>query len=270
MPSPPPLSTAAIRAAVASPLALGMLVVGEAAAVAIHSIPLGAIGLVSYAALVAWDLVRAQEPPEAKPPPAPVLPSADSLHDPDARAALRSLQAAREQRERALALTPDAIRGTVQGALGTVDDLERHAAALLERCESLHGWLGGQDRTRLAAELSGLEERIRVTTDDTARADYGRARDAKAAQVRAVADIVDARERILANLARLVATLEGLPPQLVRLRALDEAALDRLGDELGGQLDELNGEMKLFETTLQSLATDAPWPPPPARSGVPA
>lgn len=254
-----------------SPLSLGVLGVGQLAAGLVHSVPLAAVGLLAYGALVAWDLVRTADPaPKLRAPEPPLLPDPASIRDPAVAAALRSILRTRVERSKAIALTPDAIRGPVQSALGAVDDLERHTSALVERAEALSAWLGSQDAGRLESELAALDERIRRTADPEAKDDYTRAREAKASQVQAVSDIGASRERILANLARIGATLEGLPPQLVRLRALDEAALDELGGELGGQLAALNGEMKLFESTLLSLSTDAPWSPPARRPGVSA
>ena len=66
-------------------------------------------------------------------------------------------------------------------------------------------------------------------------------------------DIDSARERIAANVARIVATLEGLPPKLVRMRALDAQAMDILTGTMNEELDAVNVDMAAFEETLKSL-----------------
>ena len=57
----------------------------------------------------------------------------------------------------------------------------------------------------------------------------------------------------LANLTRMVATLEALPPKVVRMRALDAQAMDALSGTMNDELERINGDIKAFEETLQSL-----------------
>ena len=44
-----------------------------------------------------------------------------------------------------------------------------------------------------------------------------------------------------------------LPAKIVRMRALDADAMDRLGGDVNGELERVNDEMKSFEETLRSL-----------------
>ena len=66
-------------------------------------------------------------------------------------------------------------------------------------------------------------------------------------------DIAAARERVVASLARMTATIEGLPPKIVRMKALDAQAMDALSGSMSDELARINGDMLVFEETLQSL-----------------
>ena len=57
----------------------------------------------------------------------------------------------------------------------------------------------------------------------------------------------------MANLSRIVATMEGLPPKIVRLRALDDQAVDKLSGTINEELENINGDLAAFEETLKSL-----------------
>ena len=55
----------------------------------------------------------------------------------------------------------------------------------------------------------------------------------------------------LGNLARLVATYQGLPGRVVHMRALDAQAVDALSGDVNQELDRMNHEMAAFEETLK-------------------
>ena len=65
-----------------------------------------------------------------------------------------------------------------------------------------------------------------------------------------------ARDRVLASLARILTTLEGIPTQIVKLRALDAQAVDDFSGDVGEQLDRINVEMGAFEETLETLVEE--------------
>ncbi len=50
----------------------------------------------------------------------------------------------------------------------------------------------------------------------------------------------------MANLARMVATLEGLSPKVVRMRALDAQGHGRASGTMNDELERINGDMKEF------------------------
>ena len=69
----------------------------------------------------------------------------------------------------------------------------------------------------------------------------------------ALVDIDTARERVLANLSRIAATMESLPAKVVRLRALDAQATESMYGDLNEELGRMNGEIGAFEETLKTF-----------------
>jgi hypothetical protein len=61
---------------------------------------------------------------------------------------------------------------------------------------------------------------------------------------------------VLASLARILTSLEGLPTQIVKMGALDAQAVDGFSGDVGEQLDRINVEMGAFEETLAALVEE--------------
>ena len=232
------------------------LVVAGAAAVgaaALHSVPVLALGGVAYAALVAWDLVTPAFWRKARAPEAEKLPDPSDLTDQSLRELVRSLEAGRERLDQVLAETPDEVKGHLGGVMASMVEMETGAARLVKRAEELGRYLATTDRAPVEQEIRSLADKARAARDAETRAEYEGARATRQEQLRALDDIAAARERVIANLVRTVATLEGLPPKVVRMRALDAQAMDALSGSISDELEHINGDMKVFEETLRSL-----------------
>lgn len=242
------------RAAI-GPLNLGVAGAAAVGAVALASWPIALLGGAAYATLVATDVVspafrkRVLHGRGA----APILPAASEVTDPTLRRAVESVTAARAEIDRIAAAVPERIRRNVTGALTAADELVGHAAALITRGEALARYLASADRAEAQAEVDRLHAQSVTSRDPAARAQYEQAAIAAAGRVRTLADIAVARERIVANLARLVAALRGVPPSLMQLQALDDQASDSLTGAVGGDLDRMNIELRAFEDTLATL-----------------
>jgi DNA repair exonuclease SbcCD ATPase subunit len=233
-------------------LNLTVLGSGLVAAVALHLPPVAAIGVLAYAAMVAWDAMGSSAPKPTTTP-EPDLPEPSRVADPDIRSLVVDLLRARAERAQVIGDTPDSVRTHLGSALASVSDLERNAAALIARAEDLQKWLATQDRSTVDADLARLADLAARTRDASARSEYEQAIEARRDQLRALEDVVSARDRILANLSRIAATLGSLPPRLVHMRALDAEALDTVGTDVSRDLQGLNQDVRLFEQTLQSL-----------------
>jgi hypothetical protein len=227
------------------------------AGAALMSWPLVAIGGVAYAALVGWDLANPDFWKRALGEGAPegvAFPNPDALGDADLAQTVRALLAARAELARVLVDTPADLQGNLAGALVQVTELERQAALLVKRGGDLGRYLGTVKVAQLKADLTALETRLRGARDAEARTQYEAARAAKQEQMRAVVDIDAAHDRVQAQLATIVATLEALPAKIIRMRALDAQAVDELSGNVKDELAHLNGEVRVFEETLRTLA----------------
>lgn len=248
----PPLGKVLVKSATSL---LNITVAGTAAvgAAALHMWPIAALGGAAYAALVAWDVMSPSFWKKALEPEPLKLPSPDDIHDPAAKEAARSLVAARKELSHVLSETSDEVKGHLGVALASVEELEQRVIHLIDRADDLARYLARIDPDSVRAEMRRLAEKTQRTRDKAAKEQYASALAAREEQLRAIEDIGNARERVAANLSRVIATLEGLPPKIVRMRALDAQAMDELSGTMNDELGRINGEMKAFEETLQSL-----------------
>jgi hypothetical protein len=234
---------------------VNLVVAGSAAvgAAALHSLPILALGGVAYGALVAWDLASPAFWKKARKTEAESLPDASDLTDQSLREVVRNLDAGRVKLDRVLAETPEMVKGHLAGVLGSIEEMEAGSARLVKRAEDLTRYLATTDLHAVRVEIESLTMRASTARDSVTRQQYESARTLREEQLRAVDDIAAARDRVMANLSRMVATLEGLSPKVVRMRALDAQAMDALSGTMNDELERINGDMKEFEETLQSL-----------------
>ncbi len=230
-------------------------VVGAAAvtAAALGSWPILAVGGAAYAALVGWDLASPEFWKKALKGESP-LPDPRKMADRDLAGAVEGIAAARAEVIRVLAETPPDIRANIAGATAQLGELERHAVGLCDRGETLGAYLKTVDGNKLRAEVQGLETRARAARDPQAKGQYQTALAARREQLQTIEDIENALDRIRAQLSSITAAYAGLPSKIVRMRALDAQALDELSGSVSEELATINGEIRVFEETLKSLA----------------
>ncbi|MEJ7728058.1 MAG: hypothetical protein WKG00_02475 [Polyangiaceae bacterium] len=233
---------------------LGVAGAAAVGAAALHSWPVLALGGAAYAALVAWDMVtpefwrKSRRGGTASP-----LPDPEKLGDPATREAVRAIRAAEAALEQVLAETPPEILKHLTVVLSTLRELEERAARLVHRAEAMAGYLRTADAGPVRADVERLADKARRARDEEARSQYESARAAREGQLLAISDIEDAQERIVANLSRIVATMESLPAQVVRMRVLDDQAMDALLGDMNHKLERVNGEIQSFEDALKNL-----------------
>jgi hypothetical protein len=234
---------------------VNLAVAGSAAvgAAALHSLPILALGGVAYAALVAWDLASPAFWKNAMAPEAARFPDPEKLLDTVLADVVRSLIAGRAKLAEVVAETPVEVKRHLGSVMTSMTEMEDGATRLVKRADDLSRYLATTDPAPIRREIDKLIDKARSARDDVAREQYESARQMREEQLRALDDIAGARERIMANLARMVATLEGLPPKLVRMRALDAQAMDALSGSMTDELDRINGDMKAFEETLRTI-----------------
>jgi len=246
--------------AAAGPLNLTVLGGAVLGAVALASWPIAALGGAAYAALVASDVSSAEFRKRvlfgrARPA---ALPDPRTLSDPEVRAAVERIAIARAGLEKVVKATPQRIQRNVTTALAAIDELQGHGAALAVRADELARYLAGCDLTGAQREAEALAARASHTGDASARASYQAAADAAHERVKGLDDIVTARDRALAHLARIESAIKAVPTKLVRLRALDDQASDALTGDVGAELERMNIDLRAFEQTLESLVEVKP------------
>ncbi len=234
---------------------LNLVVVGSAAvgAAALHSLPILAVGGVAYAALVAWDLASPTFWKKAMTPDPAAFPAPEKIKDLAVADAVRSFLAGRARLAAVLEESPDVVKSHVGTVMTSVTEMERGAVRLVKRAEDLTRYLATTDREPVQKEMAKLDQKIRAAGDPVTRQQYESALAMRQEQIRALDDIAGAKERLVANLTRMVATLEGLPPKLVRMGALDAQAMDALSGTMSEEIDSINGDIQAFEETLKTL-----------------
>jgi len=244
---------------VRGPINVSVLGAGVTGALVLGRWPLAALGGVAYAALVATDIANPQfwrrhvlgnrEPVE--------LPRPERIADADTRKAAEVIAAATAEIDRLAKATPERVVRHVRQTLSGIAELSGHAAKLVVRADELSRYLASVSWAEAEAEADELATRARAAQDPATREQYELASHAAAERMRALADVRTARERILANLSRIGATLRSIPPKLMRVRALDDQASDALTGDLGDEVGRMNLELTAFEQTLADLIAPA-------------
>ena len=222
-------------------LNLGVAGSSAVVATALHSVPVAAIGLAAYGALVAWDYVGGAGGSRAR---EVELPAESSLSTEQLRQTVKQIATAREERHRVLEGTPIDIRGHLIVALVSLTELETRAVRLIERADALARYLSGVDVGKVNEEAAKMAALAARATDKAAHEEYE------------LADLADAGDRVTANLTRIIATLEAFPSRVMRLRALDAQATEQSYGDIEGELGRVNSEIQIFEDTLKTLAQE--------------
>ena len=234
---------------------LAALGVGAVSAAALQSWSALALGGAAYLALAAWDLttesfwkrvIEGRAERES-------LPALRDVKDAEVRASVQRIQAARKSIDRALAEAPDEVSLQVRASLGGLEELDARAARLVELAEGLARHLASVDEVALREEARQLHEKSAAATDAESRTLYEEASQARQQQIAGMEDVRRARERLLANLARIVSNLEGVPTRVVRMRVLDAEGTSGSSDEIGWEIGRINGELAALEQTLEVL-----------------
>jgi hypothetical protein len=181
------------------------------------------------------------------------LPDPDKLLDVSLGDVVRSLIEVRAKLVEVLRDTPDEVKQHLAGVMTSMTEMEHGAVRLVKRADDLTRYLATADPIPIRREIDKLVEKARGARDEGTRKQYESARAMREEQLRALSDIAAARERVMAHLARLVATFEAFPAQIVRMRALDAQVMDALSGRMTDELDLINGDMKAFDETLASL-----------------
>ena len=244
--------------AVTSPLNVSVMALASAGAAAMGSVGLLAAGGVAYAAMVAWDLSSKSFWTKLAAPlrKTPELPDPEGLFDRETKQAVVRIAAARSQINRVMSETPDTVATHVEPVVASLAELDGRVARLALRADQIARHLAVSSIEDLRAEIDSLAAKAAGARDLDAKKQYREAQAARQTQLGNLNELTAAHDRVLASLARILTTLEGIPTQIVKMGALDAQAADDFSGDVGQQLDRINVEMRAFEETLETLVEE--------------
>jgi hypothetical protein len=147
--------------------------------------------------------------------------------------------------------TPEDLQVHISRTLGSLDELEMHAVRLVERAEDITAHLAQMNLPALVAEVKQLATRAAAAKDPATRQSFEEAKQARMDEIRSLKELKTTKDRIDANLMRVVAVLGSLPTKVVQLRALDAQATAQLSGDISHDLSEIGEELKVSEQVIR-------------------
>ncbi|HUS28392.1 MAG TPA: hypothetical protein VMZ53_07785 [Kofleriaceae bacterium] len=181
------------------------------------------------------------------------MPDLDDIRDADTRATVAKMQQARQNLQKVIDDTPADVLMQLQKTLDSLIQLELYAASLVKRAEDTTAYLRSVNLPSLVQEVKLLATKAAQAKDPEARASFDQAKNARMEQIRALKELRTSKERVDANLMRVVAVLGALPTKIVRLRALDAQAMEVLSGDITHDLTEMGEELKTSEQVIRQL-----------------
>ena len=245
-------SNPSVARALVNPVGLGVAAGAATVAIALTNPLIGIIGGGVYLATVAIDAIR-RRTQKARPKKANVfgMKDPDEIQDESTRNAVRRIAANRAELAKVLEETPEDIKITMKNTLDSLDSLERHAVRLVERAEDITIHLAKVNLPALVTEVKQLAMRAAAAKDPEARKSFDEAKDARMDEIRGIKELRATKERIDANLMRVVALLGSLPTKVVQLRALDAQTMDQLSGDMRQDLDTIGKELEVSEQVVR-------------------
>jgi hypothetical protein len=161
--------------------------------------------------------------------------------------------AARQHLQKVIDETPSDVLMQLQKTRDSLSQLELYASSLVKRAEDTTTYLQSVNLPALVQEVKLLATKAAQAKDPEARASFDQAKNARMEQIRALKDLKANKERVDANLMRVVAVLGALPTKIVRLRALDAQAMEQLSGDITHDLTTMGEELKTSEQVIREL-----------------
>jgi hypothetical protein len=241
-----------IARASVNPVSLGVAGAAATLAIGLGSVPLAVLGGLAYVTMVAFD---AMTPAKRAAPTAVVtsLPEPKSLTDESTREALEKIVASKKELERVLDETPPDVLANLSTTLSSVHAIDSYAARLIGRGEDIAKHLAGVNLASLVEEVKDLSGRAEGTSDPDAKKTFEEAKAARMDELRTLKELKKQKDRIDANLMRIVAVLGSLPTKVVHMRALDAQAMDRISGDMNEELEAVGQELKTSEEVIKQV-----------------
>ncbi|HEY5923769.1 MAG TPA: hypothetical protein VIV11_18935 [Kofleriaceae bacterium] len=241
-----------VARALVNPVGLGVAAGAATVAIALTNPIIGVVGGGVYLATVMIDAIRRRSgKKKRKGPSIPMMKDPDDISDPQTRSAVQKILANKATLQRVLDETPQDLHIHISNTLGSLDELEMHAVRLVERAEDITKHMSKVNLPSLVAEVKQLATRAAAAKDPAARQSFEEAKSARMEEIRALKEIKATKERLDANLMRVVAVLGSLPTKLMHMRALDAQALDQMSGDISHDLSAIGEELKVSEQVIK-------------------
>lgn len=156
----------------------------------------------------------------------------------------------------ALRDSPQTLAAVFNGSEKVVTLLQSSARDLLRRERTLRELVRPEEEGRLRAERDALAQRVAQATDEVARSRFEAALVAVDEQIAKRRDVARNADRLEAEHTRLIATLEGLLVNVVRLRSADATSAHVAGAGLQESLDALRSEVDALADAAEEMNAD--------------
>ncbi len=240
-----------VARALVNPVGLGVAAGAATVAIAIANPVIGIVGGGIYLATVAIDAFRRSRTKKPKVALIHGMPDPETISDPETRTAVVKMLANKAALQKVIDETPQDVLTHMTKTLDSLDELERYAVRLVERAEDIMKHLSKVNLPALVTEVKQLATRANTAKDSEARESFDDAKDARMDEIRALKELRATKERIDANLMRVVAVLGALPTKVVRLRALDAQAMDQLSGDISDDLAAVGKELETSEQIIK-------------------
>jgi hypothetical protein len=245
-----------IARALVNPVGIAGVAGAAAAAIALTNPLVAAAGGAVYVASVFVDALRRRRARAKRRRINEVIggmPDLDDIRDPDTRATVAKMLAARENLQKVIDDTPSDILMQLQKTTDSLIQMDIYASTLVKRAEDTTAYLRSVNLPALVQEVKMLATKAAQAKDPEARASFDQAKNARMEQIRALKDLKANKERVDADLMRVVAVLGALPTKIVRLRALDAQAMEQLSGDITHDLTAMGEELKTSEQVIRQL-----------------
>lgn len=244
-------SKPSVARALVNPVGVGVAAGAATVAIALTNPVVGIIGGGVYLATVAIDAFRRSRKKKPKHQNVFGMRDPDDIRDEATRNAVKKILANRATLQKVLDDTPVDIKIGIKDTLDSLDDLERHAVRLVERAEDITAHLSKVNLPALVTEVKQLAQRAASAKDPDARKSFDDAKTARMDEIRALKELRATKERIDAQLMRVVAILGSLPTKLVQLRALDAQAMHDASGDIQQDLTTIGKELETSEQMVR-------------------
>jgi hypothetical protein len=252
----PPKAGDALRAVV-RPINLVAPGVGSAAAAGLLflgmpalALTAGALSIVTWGALVAWDLVVPQ---------APALPG-EPERKPFAAAGIerswQSIRAAADRVRSAVDRHDGVLTGSLVELLADCEELVDSARGMASRGDAVHGYLRSHDPAEMARVAEDHVRSARSVRDPAARSSLEAAAGAKRRQLETWQELRTLYDRILAELVNVEAALDELHARVVKLTFDDPAVAADASERVGADLRSVRERVRVLEQSAAATLRD--------------